>query len=342
MSERPPDDPKDESPVDETGAEAEKPGAVVKWKVWLVSALILAVLVPGMYVGVRVYDWIEGGHAPPEEAPRRVADEVANKVAPDRVASDRATSDKQAQAVAAMSARMGVIETRLQRLEDAVETMSRATRPDLAAQAVTWVAAVKKHWGEPGDRRFALAGLRAAVVLVEQTRAPHLRPALVDLRRMVAGLEESESATRRALEEAGDVIAWVDAQARTAAQEEGRGAAEEDVSMWDRGAERVKDALANAFRVRRTEDAEVREWEALIVRRALIVAQAALLDHDVESWEAALRHAHTAAQRLPGDTLSAKVAALTRIEVRLPASRDGDKPPDAVLTEIIKALRASS
>lgn len=285
-------------------------------------------------------EWFSDEPEMQEATPDTASDMARDASRLDRVFSRLDALDGEMKAVrralgdGAHASRLGGIETRLRQLEDAVEERSRALHGDVGAQAEAWLLAVRKYWSSPGGARFALTGLRVVAVLVEQT--PRLRPALIDLRRLIADIEATDADVNHAMDETAAVIEWIDLRAQPAEVEAPETqAADEERSLLDAGLAWGANMLGKAFQVRRTDEAESKAWETVVVRRALVVAQAALLDRDVAAWAAAIRHAHAAARQLPGRELAGKLDALARMKLRVPA-RDLNAPLD----KIIQALRA--
>ena len=237
----------------------------------------------------------------------------------------------------ALIARLYPINRRLQRAEHTLEEMSSTSRPDfdLATLARAKLSAAQKRLPEPGGFRFALEEMRGAALLIEQMSALNLRVASIDLRGLITELDAPHAGAARAFDAIDAVLIWMEPGVR-ADEETTAQVSESEESFWNRSKNFIGNFLSEMFHVQNTDEAMAAALETVVVRRALVLAQAALLDRDEAAWRAAMRHAQMAAKQLPSRALIEKVESAANIEVTFPGDDVG-----ARVAKIISVLQSS-
>ena len=223
----------------------------------------------------------------------------------------------------ALTAKIADMESRLLGMEELLSAISRKARPHQITQARIWLNQADKELGH-GGFRIALFSIRAAAALLNQAGIPHMKTLSLQLDQIISSLENNPSVDD-ALARTSALITRLDRVAQSASKQNKASntnspstpAERTGLSGWS-GLSWVRevisdfgDALGNLVKIERTDQSLNASLEFVVVRRALLLAQSALLERDFVSWELAMRHARDNAAQTTSTTLQKELREIT-------------------------------
>lgn len=223
----------------------------------------------------------------------------------------------------ALTAKIADMESRLLGMEELLSAISRKARPHQITQARIWLNQADKELGH-GGFRIALFSIRAAAALLNQAGIPHMKTLSLQLDQIISSLENNPSVDD-ALARTSALITRLDRVAQSASKQnkasntnspstpaERTGLAGWPGLSWVRKViSDFGDALGNLVKIEHTNQALNASLEFVVVRRALLLAQSALLERDFVSWELAMRHARDNAAQTTSTTLQKELREIT-------------------------------